>query len=141
MMESRNRLKDRINRSLPVLLVALGIIFFVGIAGCTSAVGTGATTVKTPANVVSIGEILKNPSAYNGTTVVVKGKITNECGSGCWFMVNDGSGTLYVDLAPNNFAIPQLQGSPVLIDGNIVISNGDPTLNANKVVTDTRTYP
>ncbi len=46
-MESRNQLKDRINRCVLVLLVALGIIFFVGIAGCTSAVGTGATTVKT----------------------------------------------------------------------------------------------
>jgi len=56
-------------------------------------------------------------------------------------MVNDGTGTLYIDLAPNNFAIPQLQGSSVIIEGNIVISNGDPTLNAVEVVTDTRTYP
>jgi uncharacterized protein YdeI (BOF family) len=140
-MESENQLKDRINRSVLVFLVALGIIFFVGIAGCTSAAGTGATTVKTPANIVSIGDIIKNPAVYNGTTVAVQGKITNECGSGCWFMVNDGTGTLYIDLAPNNFAIPQLQGSSVIIEGNIVISNGDPTLNAIKVVTDTRTYP
>jgi uncharacterized protein YdeI (BOF family) len=140
-MESQNQLKDRINRSFLVLLVALGITFFVGIAGCTSAIGTGATTIKTPANIVSIGDIIKNPAAYNGTTVAVQGKITNECGSGCWFMVNDGTGTLYIDLAPNNFAIPQLQGSSVIIEGNIVISNGDPTLNAIKVVTDARTYP
>ena len=141
-MESQNQLKDRINRSLLVLLAALSIItIFVGTAGCTSAIGTDAPTMKTPANIVSIGDIIKNPAAYNGTTVVVKGKITNECGSGCWFMVNDGTGTLYIDLAPNNFAIPQLQGSSVIIEGNIVIANGDPTLNAVKVVTDARTYP
>jgi uncharacterized protein YdeI (BOF family) len=140
-MESRNQLKNRINRSVLVLLVALGIIFFVGIAGCTSATGTGATTVKTPANIVSIGDIIKNPAVYNGTTVAVQGKIINECGSGCWFMVNDGTGTLYIDLASNNFAIPQLQGSSVIIEGEIVIAHGDPTLYAVKVVTDARTYP
>jgi uncharacterized protein YdeI (BOF family) len=140
-MEFWNRLKNRINRNLLVFFIVLGSIVFVGIAGCTSAAGTGAAPLKSPANVVSIGEIIKNPAVYNGTTVVVQGKITNECGSGCWFMVNDGTGTLYVDLAPNNFAIPQLQGSSVIIEGSIVISNGDPTLNAIKVVTDTRTYP
>jgi uncharacterized protein YdeI (BOF family) len=141
MMESRNRLNNRINRSLQVLFVVLGMVVFVGIAGCTSPAGTGAATVKTPENAVSIGDIIKNPAAFNGTTVVVQGKITNECGSGCWFMVNDGTGTLYIDLAPHNFAIPQLQGSPVIIEGTIVIANGDPTLNAIKVVTDSRTYP
>lgn len=140
-MKSWNRLKSGICRSLPVLLIVLGSIVFIGVSGCTSATGDGAATAKTPANGVSIGDIVKNPAAYNGTTVIVQGKITSECGSGCWFMVDDGTGTLYVDLAPNNFAIPQLQGSTVMIEGSIVIANGDPTLNAIKVVTDTRTYP
>ena len=140
-MESQNQLKDRIKRSLLVFLVALGIIIFVGIAGCTSAIGTGAPTIKTPANIVSIGDIIKNPAAYNGTTVIVKGKITNECGSGCWFMLEDGTGLIYVDLAPNNFAIPQLQHSTVIVTGVIHVVKGDPTLYAATVTTDARTYP
>lgn len=95
---------------------------------------------NTPA-VVSISEIIKNPSAYNKTDVLVRGKIITECGSGCWFILDDGTGTLYVDLAPNNFAIPQIRGTTVVVHGTIGVKNGDPSLIATKVVTDSRTYP
>jgi uncharacterized protein YdeI (BOF family) len=110
-------------------------------AGCTSqtAAGTGSPATQVP--VLKIADILKDPATYNGTTVVIQGKITNECGSGCWFMIDDGTGTLYVDLAPNNFAIPQITGTTVVVHGNISITRGDPTLVATNIVTDSRTYP
>lgn len=140
MTELHNHMKEKIHQGLLVFVVILGVTIFAGTAGCTSP-GTGASMLKSPADIVKIGDILKNPAAFNGTAVVVKGKITNECGSGCWFMIDDGTGILYIDLAPNNFAIPQLQGSNVVIEGNIVISKGDPTLYATKVVADNRAYP
>jgi uncharacterized protein YdeI (BOF family) len=90
---------------------------------------------------VKIADITRNPAAYNGTPVVVQGKINGECGSGCWFMLDDGTGTLYVDLAPNNFAIPQIPGTTVTVHGIISVTKGDPTLIATKVVTDSRSYP
>ncbi|OPX63424.1 MAG: hypothetical protein A4E33_01666 [Methanoregula sp. PtaB.Bin085] len=111
------------------------------IAGCTT---QPASTVaaSSPADTrASIGDIVKNPAAYEGKEVVVQGKIASECGSGCWFMLDDGTGLMYVDLAPNNFAIPQLQGSTVVVKGVIRVAKGDPTLYAATVATDTRMYP
>jgi uncharacterized protein YdeI (BOF family) len=131
-------------KNLPAYLPAVLILILAGAllaAGCTSqaASGTGSPTGQTPA--VKIADILKNPAAYNGTPVVIRGKITNECGSGCWFMMDDGTGTLYVDLAPNNFAIPQIQGATVVVEGTISVTKGDPTLVSTKVITDSRTWP
>lgn len=111
------------------------------IAGCTT---QPASTVaaSAPADTrTSIGDIVKDPATYEGKEIVVQGKIANECGSGCWFMLDDGTGLLYVDLAPNNFAIPQLQGSTVIVKGIIHVAKGDPKLHATTVATDTRMYP
>ena len=129
-------------RYLPLLCVIIVIIVSVAFTGCTSLEGTSqAPASQETSTVVSIGEIIKNPSVYNSTDVLVHGKILSECGSGCWFILDDGTGTLYVDLAPNNFVIPQISGTPVAVQGTIEIINGDPVLVAVKVVTDSRTYP
>ena len=111
------------------------------IAGCTT---QPASPVAAPAPAdtrTSIGDIVKDPAAYEGKEIVVQGKIASECGSGCWFMLDDGTGLMYVDLAPNNFAIPQLQGSTVVVKGIIHIAKGDPALYATNITTDSRSYP
>ncbi|MCX6689992.1 MAG: hypothetical protein NTZ39_09950 [Methanoregula sp.] len=130
------------NRAYLPLILAGILIGAVLIAGCTTQpapAGTPSAPVSTGS--VSIGEIVKDPAAYEGKEVVMKGKITNECGSGCWFMLEDGTGLIYVDLAPNNFAIPQLQGATVVVKGVIHVAKGDPTLTAATVATGARTYP
>ena len=136
---------SKIRPSLVAAALALILACSIIIAGCTSTSGPApvspAGTVTITATTVKIADILKNPAAYNGTAVIVQGKIINECGSGCWFMLDDGTGTLYIDLAPNNFVIPQLRGTPVVATGTIGVANGDPTLFATKVDTGTRSYP
>ena len=47
------------------------------------------------ADEVKISEILENETAYHGEMVVVEGKIELECGAGCWFVLNDGTGSIY----------------------------------------------
>ncbi len=128
-------------RYLPLLGALTIIIVSVAFAGCTSQTppGTDSPTSQTP--FVTIADILKNTAAYNGTAVAVQGTITAECGSGCWFILDDGTGTLYVDLAPNNFVIPQIPGSTVVVHGTLGMKNGDPVLSATKVVTDSRAWP
>jgi hypothetical protein len=131
-------------KNLPAYLPVALIVILTGtmlIAGCTSLPSSGTSSPAVPSSLVRIADILKNPSAYNGTVVAVQGKINAECGSGCWFMMDDGTATLYVDLAPNNFAIPQIQGTKVVVEGTISVIKGDPTLVATKVVTDSRTWP
>lgn len=59
---------------------------------------------------VEIMDILQNASAYEGKMVVIEGMIETECPSGCWFIVNDDTGSIYVDILPSNFVIPQERG-------------------------------
>jgi len=126
---------------LPLVLAGILIVTLL-MAGCTSQpVSAGTISDEVLPGSVSLGEIVKLPLAYDGKEVVVKGKISSECGSGCWFMLDDGTGILYVDLAPNNFAIPQMQGSTVEVKGIIHVAKGDPTLYATNITTDSRSYP
>ena len=78
--------------------------------------------------VVKNQDIITNETAYDGKNVVVEGKIEMECASGCWFILNDGSGSLYVDILPSNFVIPQKSGSEARAYGKVTTKNGDPMM-------------
>ncbi|MDQ1260884.1 MAG: hypothetical protein QG575_65 [Euryarchaeota archaeon] len=77
---------------------------------------------------VKISEILENESNYHERMVVVDGKIELECGAGCWFVLNDGTGSIYVDILPNNFAIPQKSGEDARVYGEVTLKNGEPQI-------------
>ena len=64
----------------------------------------------------------------------------NECGSGCWFFLNDGTGTIYIDLLPNNFAIPPMVGSRVTVEGVVRAESGDVLILGTSVITDMKVY-
>lgn len=83
---------------------------------------------------VKISEILENVAAYHGKMVVVEGKIELECGAGCWFVLNDGTGSIYVDILPNNFAIPQKSGEDARVYGEVTLKNGDPQIIGKMVL-------
>jgi len=83
--------------------------------------------------IIKIGDILAKPGSYKGQEVMVEGKIISECGSGCWFTLDDGTGTVYVDLKPNNFVIPQKRGAAAKVYGEVVIENGDAYIIGKKV--------
>lgn len=77
---------------------------------------------------VKIQDIVKNEPAFDGQYVVIEGKIDSECGSGCWFIVDDGTAQLYVDILPSNFVIPQKRGSQVKVYGKVTTRDNDPLL-------------
>ena len=77
---------------------------------------------------VKISEILENETTYHAKMIVVEGKIELECGAGCWFVLNDGTGSIYVDILPNNFAIPQKSGEDARVYGEVTLKNGEPEL-------------
>jgi len=130
------------NGGIFLLIIVTLAIAFVFSTGCTTQPNVGsAPAATTPVGSSRISDIVKDPGAYDGKDLVIKGKIANECVSGCWFMLDDGTGLIYVDLAPNNFAIPQLQGQEIIVAGTIRVTHGDPTLYATRVVTPSRTYP
>ena len=78
--------------------------------------------------VVEIQEILQNESAYDGKYVLIEGIIDTECPSGCWFILNDGTASIYVDILPNNFVIPQKRGSNAKVYGKVTTREGDPMM-------------
>jgi uncharacterized protein YdeI (BOF family) len=134
MRASQLKLKWR----LPFLMTILTISMAVLSAGCLA--NQGEKTISRN-DTVQIGAILENPAAYNGTTVLISGKVVNQCGSGCWFFLDDGTGTLYVDLLPNNFAIPPMAGSKVTVEGTIHLQGRLPYMVGRNVITDLKAYP
>jgi len=91
------------------------------------------TTSAGATGITKIGDVVGNPQTYGGKVVTVQGKIVNECGSGCWFIVQDGNAALYVDLAPNNMVIPQKKGAVAKVTGQIVREGTDVYMVGNKV--------
>lgn len=75
-----------------------------------------------------ISDILENVTAYNGSMVVVEGAIELECASGCWFVLNDGTGSIFVDILPSNFVIPQKSGEDAKVYGAVTLKNGEPQI-------------
>ena len=112
-----------------------------GIAGNTPVVENPTTSVtETPQaseeespKILKIGDILEKPESYEGQAVIVEGKIVSECPSGCWFTLNDGTGTIYVDLAPSNLVIPQKRGAFATVYGRVVRERSDTYIIGTKV--------
>jgi len=91
-------------------------------------------------DIVKIQDIVKNEPAYDGKDVVIQGRIETECASGCWFVLNDGSASLYVNILPSNFVIPQKSGSDAKVYGKVTTKNGDPTMIGKIVEIDGEIY-
>jgi uncharacterized protein YdeI (BOF family) len=82
---------------------------------------------------VKIGDILSGPEKFATGKVVIEGKIISQCGAGCWFTISDGTGTIYVDLAPSNLTIPQKRGAVARVYGKVVTKGSDTYLIGEKV--------
>jgi len=117
-----------------VLLIIILIIL--GISGCSNngsdnseRYGVNITEKK----LVSIKDIYTNPSEYLDQTVRLEGKIVQECGSGCWFFLEDNTGTIYVDINPSGLSIPPKVGKKVVVEGVPENRNGRITINGKGV--------
>ena len=71
----------------------------------------------TEKRVVNTKDILANPDEYLDQTVRLEGKIVRECPSGCWFFLEDETGTIYVDINPSGLSIPPKVGKKVTVEG------------------------
>jgi hypothetical protein len=93
--------------------------------------GVAPVTIGPP--VVKIADILVNPKEYDGKNVIVKGKISRECPSGCWFNLQEGNAVIYIDLLPSNIVIPQKTGSSARVTARVVREGSDVYLIGSKV--------
>jgi hypothetical protein len=113
---------------LGILLVLLGMI------------PVFAEEAPAAAAKVNIADIQNTPEKYAAENVSLEGKISSQCGSGCWFVLTDPTGDIYVDLKPHNFVIPPAMGKSVLVNGSILTKNNDLTFVGNSVNLDGKSY-
>lgn len=72
-------------------------------------------------SITKISDILARPGEYDGKAVALRGKIVQECPTGCWFNLEDQTGVIYVDIKPSGFAIPQYTGKEVTVEGTVTV--------------------
>jgi hypothetical protein len=64
--------------------------------------------VSTKNQLVSLSDLLKNPSAYADKTIRTEGVVTAVCqGRGCWLELGDDRGMAHVKLGAHKFFVPK----------------------------------
>lgn len=110
-------------RPLGLLLLILLLTIVIGsIVGCGGGEKFGEEI--TVIEITKIKDILIDPDKYVSKTIRVEGKIIRECPSGCWFYLKDDTGTIYVNILPSGFAIPQKVGAKAVVEGKLESKEG-----------------
>jgi hypothetical protein len=112
-------------------LLVLSILVVSLLTGCGKAKNYGAAISNRV--ITRVEDILRNPDIYKGKTVTIKGKIVNECSTGCWFDIKDGEAVIYANIEPAGFAIPQKAGHSILVEGKVVVESGKPKISGTGV--------
>jgi len=114
-----------------VLLIIILIIL--GISGCSGDSSERYGVNISEKEVVSVKDIYSNPNEYLNQTVRLEGEIVRECSSGCWFFLEDKTGTIYVDINPSGLSIPPKVGKKVIVEGVPENKNGRIGINGKGV--------
>ncbi|GAI95485.1 unnamed protein product [marine sediment metagenome] len=105
-----------------VLLIIILIIL--GISGCSGNNSEKYGVDISEKETTSVKDILANSEGYLDQTVRLEGKIVRECSSGCWFFLEDETGTIFVDINPSGLSIPPKVGKKVVVEGVPENKNG-----------------
>lgn len=109
------------------LLTGAGIL-----SGCAGSAVYGEKIPDTM-EITKVKDILSSPSSYARKVVKVSGKIVQECPSGCWFFIHDGTAQMYIDILPAGLAIPQRVGRKVIIMGKVSVAGSRIAINGTGV--------
>ena len=124
-------------KNIKLIGVMLIIIFVIlSISGCSGNSSNNSERYGvniTEKKVVSVKDIYTNPNKYLNQTIRLEGEIVRECGSGCWFFLEDKTGTIYVDINPSGLSIPPKVGKKVVVEGVPENRNGRMTINGKGV--------
>lgn len=109
-----------INTKNPAVVAVMAVVLI--LTGCVQKkYGSGidpAIEVKTVAEIFTTEEL-------QGQKVTVEGKIHAQCPSnGCWFVLQDETGQIYVDLSQNGFELPPMQGRSIAASGVVLSLRG-----------------
>jgi hypothetical protein len=107
----------------------IALVFFCFITAC-AATETYGEKIADKRSLTAIGDILADPSAYEGKEVTVEGKISLECGAGCFFSLTQAGreASIIVDINPAGFSIPQRIGRTALVWGTVSMRDNNPVI-------------
>jgi uncharacterized protein YdeI (BOF family) len=117
----------KVNKINLIGLFLVILVIVVSMAGCSGNSNKNSEKYGvdiTEREVTNIKNILANPDEYLDQTVRLEGKIVRECPSGCWFFLEDETGTIYVDINPSGLSIPPKVGKKVVVEGVPTNRNG-----------------
>lgn len=115
----------------PVLLLAAIAMALIIYSCKQKSYGSG---LDPDAEIKTAAEIFLNPE-LRGQKVTVEGRIQAQCPSnGCWFVLQDDTGQIYVDLSRNGFEIPPMQGQAIAATGIVSYDRGNMMIFAEGVV-------
>ncbi len=121
-------------RLIAALLIILLVIL--GVSGCSGNSSNKSERYGVDIaekEVTSVKDIYTNPNEYLNQTVRLEGKIVRECSSGCWFFLEDETGTIFVDINPSGLSIPPKVGKKVVVEGVPENKNGRISINGKGV--------
>jgi uncharacterized protein YdeI (BOF family) len=82
---------------------------------------------------VTVQDVFLKPALF-GQEVTLSGKVASQCLSdGCWFVLQDDTGQIYVDLSRHNMILPGRQGRTVKVSGTVANSQNTLFLAARGV--------
>ena len=120
-------MKARMSRNR--IWIAISILALaVALAGCKEKGANAYGQEISQRDVTKLNAILTEPGDFEGKTVTVRGKIIQECPTGCWFDIKDDAGMIHVDIKPSGFAIPQKVGKTVIVEGKILVQGNKAVL-------------
>lgn len=92
------------------------LMTILALAGCRAEkYGLG---IDSGAPVVKVKDIILRPADFVGRSVTLEGRIISQCQvNGCWFFLSDGTGYIFINLKPNNFALPPRMGKKARVTG------------------------
>jgi hypothetical protein len=126
-------MKAIITIALIIILAAAGFLIYRSSAWETYA-AQGYNIQDEDYKSIKISELHSNPEKFPVEKIIIEGKISRECPTGCWFYLQDENGeSIKVDLASGRFVIPRSSGKSVRTFGTAEIVNGQPVIIADKV--------
>ncbi len=112
------KIKNKYFLSILFLLLTLFLL-----SGCKTEKYGAAINKNVPT--IKVKDIMLKQS-FTGQTVNLEGIIITQCQSnGCWFFLHDGTGQIFVNLAPAGLTIPPKTGKKAVVTGDVAIENGN----------------
>lgn len=128
-------MRYRFFRIAVILVVMLSAFSAMLAQGCAKDT-TLRLGIKIPpaAKVVKLADIIADPAAYNGKSVVIKGVISGQCPSLCEFFYKEG--LHQTTIFPQGFKFPKLPvGNPVTVLAHVTAGSENVVLSATGIVT------